>query len=111
MSDGVAITSGAEIAGYRVEELVGRGGMGEVYRAHHSRLERNVALKILAPRYADDEWIADLDAQVISRVDLRTHRVIRRLCVGGNPVRLARGFGSMWAQDDRGRVLRIKPER
>ena len=55
MSDVVAITSGVEIAGYRVEELVGRGGMGEVYRARDGRLERNVALKILAPRYADDD--------------------------------------------------------
>ena len=54
-------------------------------------------------------WIADLDAQVISRMDLRSHRVVARLDVGGNPVRLARGFGSMWAQDDEGRVLRIKP--
>ena len=47
---------GEVIAGrYELEELVGVGGMSNVYRAHDRLLERMVALKILHDRYSDDE--------------------------------------------------------
>jgi ABC-type branched-subunit amino acid transport system substrate-binding protein/streptogramin lyase/predicted Ser/Thr protein kinase len=45
---------GAELGGYRVEALLGRGGMGVVYRAHDLALDRKVALKLLAPELAED---------------------------------------------------------
>jgi serine/threonine-protein kinase len=44
-----------EIAGYRVERLIARGGMSSVYLAHHLRLQRKVALKLMAPELAQDE--------------------------------------------------------
>jgi ABC-type branched-subunit amino acid transport system substrate-binding protein/DNA-binding beta-propeller fold protein YncE len=49
-----AFTPGTTFAGYRVEALVGRGGMGVVYRATDLSLERPVALKLIAPELAQD---------------------------------------------------------
>jgi YVTN family beta-propeller protein len=51
----LGFASGATFAGYRIESVVGRGGMGVVYRATDTRLERPVALKLVAPELAEDE--------------------------------------------------------
>lgn len=45
---------GREVAGFRVEAMIGRGGMGRVYRAIQLDLGRPVALKVLSPDFADD---------------------------------------------------------
>jgi hypothetical protein len=46
---------GTEIAGYRIESLLGRGGMSVVYLAEDIRLKRKAALKLLTPDMAEDE--------------------------------------------------------
>jgi Protein kinase domain len=46
---------GTEFAGYRIEALLGRGGMSVVYRAENARLGNKVALKLLAEELAEDE--------------------------------------------------------
>ncbi|GAA2717984.1 MULTISPECIES: serine/threonine-protein kinase [Streptomyces] len=46
---------GRQIAGYRVESEIGRGGMAVVYRARDLRLGRTVALKLLAPELARND--------------------------------------------------------
>ncbi|MFV8185175.1 serine/threonine-protein kinase [Streptomyces sp. AF1B] len=46
---------GRQVAGYRIEREIGRGGMAVVYRARDLRLERTVALKLLAPELARND--------------------------------------------------------
>jgi WD40 repeat protein/tRNA A-37 threonylcarbamoyl transferase component Bud32 len=50
---------GTELAGYRIESLLGRGGMSVVYLAEDLRLKRRVALKLLAAGLAEDESFRD----------------------------------------------------
>ncbi|MEE3054183.1 MAG: FHA domain-containing serine/threonine-protein kinase, partial [Planctomycetota bacterium] len=46
---------GSTLAGYKIEKRLGRGAMGTVYLACQLSLDRQVALKILAPRFSKDE--------------------------------------------------------
>ena len=52
---GDELERGTVIGGYRVDELISRGGMGLVYRVTHVALNRIYALKVLDPALADDE--------------------------------------------------------
>jgi serine/threonine-protein kinase len=45
---------GTVIGSYRIEGVLGRGGMSTVYRAAHTALERNIALKVLSGEFAED---------------------------------------------------------
>src|SRR5260370_29944176 len=45
---------GARVGPYDVIELIGTGGMGEVYRAHDPRIGREVAIKVMPAQFAAD---------------------------------------------------------
>src|SRR3954453_2791338 len=51
------LAPGTTIAGYRVERLLGSGGLGTVYEATQLSLKRRVALKVIAPAVAADETL------------------------------------------------------
>src|SRR5438270_9038675 len=63
---------GEEVAGYRVEALAGRGGMGVVFRAEHVHLGRHVALKVLTADLAGNRSFRERfirEAQTTARLD------------------------------------------
>jgi hypothetical protein len=50
----MALTPGTKLGPYEIQSLLGSGGMGEVYRARDSRLNRIVAIKVLPTSYSAD---------------------------------------------------------
>ncbi len=50
---------GDTFAGHRIEQLIGRGGMGVVYRARHLGLDREGAIKVIAPELARSQEVRE----------------------------------------------------
>ena len=51
----MTIKSGTRIGSYEIVGAIGKGGMGEVHKAHDSRLDREVAIKVLPSKMSSDE--------------------------------------------------------
>jgi Tol biopolymer transport system component len=68
----MSLSSGARLGPYEIVAPLGAGGMGEVYKARDTRLDRTVAIKILPSALAADEQFRerfDREARVISQLD------------------------------------------
>ncbi len=50
----MALSEGTQIGPYTVSGLIGQGGMGEVYQARDTKLDRDVALKVLPEAFTSD---------------------------------------------------------
>lgn len=72
-----------EVPGYEVLEELGRGGMGVVYRARQTRLEREVALKMVRPDGMDDrEMVARLLSEARAVARLKHPNIVQIFAVG-----------------------------
>lgn len=64
--------TGEQIGKYRIRNKIGEGGMGEVYLAHDEQLSREVVLKVLLPKYANDDDLIGrfkLEAKAVSALN------------------------------------------
>jgi eukaryotic-like serine/threonine-protein kinase len=73
VEDMTSISTGSQVGPYEVQALIARGGIGEVFRAHDARLNRNVALKVLAPRFTADPDLLARFAQEARTTALLNH--------------------------------------
>jgi Tol biopolymer transport system component len=89
----LSLEPGSSIGSYRIEELLGAGGMGEVYRARDETLERDVAIKVLPQHFASD-------SERVARL-LREARLLAAL----NHPNIAAIYGVAEADAHRGLVL------
>ena len=59
----MSLSPGTRLGHYDVTALIGQGGMGEVYRARDTKLDRDVALKVLPDVFTEDReapWLTTL---------------------------------------------------
>ncbi len=69
---GCRLSPGTRLGAFEILDLIGAGGMGEVYRARDTRLDRTVAIKVLAPALVGDPHGRERferEARVISKLN------------------------------------------
>lgn len=68
--------TGKTIGGYEIQDVVGRGGMATVYRAHQVSMNRSVAVKVLPEQYINDDTYLQRFNQEVAIVAKLEHRSI-----------------------------------
>ncbi len=87
----MSLGKGTRLGQYEVHELIGVGGMGEVYRGYDTQLKRDVALKVLPERFSrDSERLARFrrEATVLASLNHPNIAAIHRLEQSGDTVAL-----------------------
>src|SRR6516162_8412325 len=67
----MALAAGTKLGPYEIQSPLGAGGMGEVYRAHDSRLDRDVAVKVLPAKLSADPLLKqrlEREAKAVSKL-------------------------------------------
>lgn len=85
------LTVGTRLGPYEIQALLGSGGMGEVYRARDTRLDRQVAIKVLpAALSVDSERLARFE-QEARAVAALNHPISSRCTTSDSTLRRAQG--------------------
>lgn len=109
----MSLQPGTRLGHYEIVEPIGAGGMGEVYKAHDSRLHRDVAIKVLAAKTVGDataEARFEREARSIAAVSHPHICAIQQVlticdlpkCTNIREVPRTRGGTPRWARDGRG---------
>src|SRR5262245_58677455 len=76
--------TGLVMGDYRIERLLGRGGMGEVYLARQLSLDRPVALKVLKPELTSNPtYLARFEKEALSAAKLNHPNIVHIYNFGG----------------------------
>jgi serine/threonine-protein kinase len=93
----MSLTAGTKLGPYEILAPIGAGGMGEVYRAHDTKLGRDVAIKVLPPVFAEDagrmarfereaRMLASLNHPNIAQIyGVEEHALVMELVEGESP--------------------------
>jgi len=74
----VATLSGKTLGNYQLQELLGRGGMAEVYKAYHEKLDRFVTIKVLHPYLVEGEdFLARFEREAKAVAGLRHANIVQ----------------------------------
>lgn len=88
----MSLSPGNRLGAYEIVALLGRGGMGEVYRARDLKLDRDVAIKVLPDGFAQDpERVARFSRGACSSKAALTPDISRpAICCTRSPERCSR---------------------
>ncbi len=97
------VSPGARLGPYAVTAKIGEGGMGEVWQATGTRLDRTVAIKVLPEHVASDSDLRQRFEREAKTISSLSPRPIRRAC-SGRFWASSRGIALMWKPKIQGKA-------